>query len=115
METTGNAGGVFNLNVAPTAGSLQQLMNAMNQGLLVTDLFGQGVNLMTGDYSRGAFGFWVDQGEIQYPVEGITIASNLKDMFQQILAVGSDIDARGNIKTGSILIKEMVLSGGLLI
>jgi PmbA protein len=82
----------------------------MDTGLLVTELMGQGVNPVTGDYSRGASGFWVEQGVIQYPVQEITIAGNLKEMFQQILAVGNDIDYRSNIRTGSILI-EMAIAG----
>jgi PmbA protein len=83
----------------------------MDTGLVVTELMGQGVNPVTGDYSRGASGFWVEHGEIQYPVQEITIAGNLKDMFQHILAVGNDIDYRGNIRTGSILIEEMAIAG----
>lgn len=83
----------------------------MNRGLLVTELMGQGVNLVTGDYSRGAAGFWVENGEIQYPVEEITIAGNLRDMYTQIVEVGQDIDKRGNIQTGSILIENMVVAG----
>jgi PmbA protein len=77
----------------------------------VTDLMGQGVNLVTGDYSRGAAGFWVENGTIQHPVEEITIAGNLRDMFKRILAVGSDVDLRGNTRTGSILIEKMTVAG----
>ena len=84
----------------------------MHSGLLVTELIGQGINMVTGDYSRGAAGFWVENGEIQYPVEEITIAGNLKDMFKSIVAVGSDTDYRGNIRTGSILVEQMAVAGG---
>ena len=83
----------------------------MHTGLLVTELIGFGVNTVTGDYSRGAAGFWVENGEIQYPVEEITVAGNLKDMFRQLVAVGSDVDLRGNIRTGSILIDGMTIAG----
>jgi PmbA protein len=78
---------------------------------LVTELIGQGVNMINGNYSRGAAGFWVEHGEIQYPVEEITIAGNLKDMYQHIVAVGNDVDLRGNIRTGSILIERMSIAG----
>jgi len=77
----------------------------------VTELMGQGVNMVTGDYSRGAAGFWVENGKIQYPVEEITIAGNLKDMFKHIVAVGNDVDLRGNVRTGSILIERMAIAG----
>ncbi|MBI3569517.1 MAG: metalloprotease PmbA, partial [Gammaproteobacteria bacterium] len=87
------------------------LIKRMHTGLLVTELIGFGVNSITGDYSRGAAGFWVENGEIQYPVEEITIAGNLKDMFRRIKAVGSDIDTRGNIRNGSILIENMTVAG----
>ena len=83
----------------------------MGSGLLVTELVGHGVNNVTGDYSRGAAGFWVEQGEIQFPVEEITIAGNLKDMYRQIDAVGSDVDTRGNTRCGSILIADMTVAG----
>jgi len=111
MQSTGHAGGIHNLCVAPGDKDFAQLLKQMDTGLLVTELMGQGVNPVTGDYSRGASGFWVEQGAIQYPVQEITIAGNLKDMFQQILAVGNDIDYRGNIRTGSILIEEMAIAG----
>ena len=111
MQSTGHAGGIHNLCVAPGDKDFSQLLKQMDTGLLVTELMGQGVNPVTGDYSRGASGFWVEQGVIQYPVQEITIAGNLKDMFQQILAVGNDIDYRGNIRTGSILIEEMAIAG----
>ena len=111
MQTTGHAGGVRNLNITAGEKNLEQLLKEMDTGLLVTELMGQGVNPVTGDYSRGASGFWVAQGEIQYPVQEITIAGNLKDIFQHILAVGNDIDYKGNIRTGSILIEEMAIAG----
>jgi len=111
MQTTGHAGGVHNLSVESGDQDLTQLLKQMDTGLLVTELMGQGVNPVTGDYSRGASGFWVEQGEIQYPVQEITIAGNLKDMFKQILAVGNDIDYRGSVRTGSILIEEMAIAG----
>jgi PmbA protein len=85
----------------------------MHQGLLVTELMGHGVNTVTGDYSRGAAGFWVENGEIQFPVEEITIAANLKDMFQGIVEIGSDLDMRGNIRTGSILLEGMTIAGAV--
>ena len=111
MQTTANAGGVHNLIVKPGELDLQGLLKKMNKGVLVTELIGQGVNLVTGDYSRGAFGFWVENGKIQYPVSEITIAGNLKDMFMNIAAVGCDIDKRGNIQTGSVLLEEMMVAG----
>ena len=111
MQTTGNAGGVFNLQVSTQVDSLSALCQKMGKGLLVTDLMGQGVNILTGDYSRGVRGFWVENGEIQFPVHEVTIASNLKDMFLSIVAVANDVDTRGNIQTGSILIEEMTLAG----
>jgi PmbA protein len=111
MHTTGNAGGVHNLTIDPGKEDLPALMKRMNTGLLVTELIGFGVNTITGDYSRGAAGFWVENGEIQYPVEEITIAGNLKDMFRHVVAVGSDVDTRGNIRSGSILIENMTVAG----
>ncbi|MCR4347032.1 MAG: metalloprotease PmbA [Sulfuricaulis sp.] len=111
LPTTGNAGGVHNLTIDPGKEDLAALMKRMNTGLLVTELIGFGVNTITGDYSRGAAGFWVENGEIQYPVEEITIAGNLKDMFRRIVAVGSDVDTRGNIRSGSILIENMTVAG----
>ena len=111
MQTTGNAGGTHNLTVEP--GDLDEagLLKKMGTGLLVTELMGQGANLLTGDYSRGATGFWVENGEIRYPVEEITIAGNLRDLFANIVAVGSDVDQRSNIRTGSILIEAMTIAG----
>jgi len=111
METTANAGGVHNLQIQSGEKDMQGLLAEMEQGLLVTELMGQGINIVTGDYSRGAAGFWVENGEIQYPVEEITIAGNLKDMFKQIVQVGNDVDKRGNIQTGSVLIENMTLAG----
>jgi len=111
LETTGNAGGVFNLFVNTGNKDLKALLKTMDTGLLITDLMGQGVNLVTGDYSRGASGFWVERGEIQYPVEEITIAGNLKEIYAQIIEIGNDIDRRGNIQTGSILIENMMVAG----
>ncbi len=111
MTTTGNAGGVHNLTIDPGKDDLAALVKRMHTGLLVTELIGFGVNTVTGDYSRGAAGFWVENGAIQYPVEEITIAGNLKDMFRRISAVGNDVDIRGNIRSGSILIESMTVAG----
>ncbi len=111
MQTTGNAGGVHNLTVDSGALDFDGMLKHMDTGLLVTEMMGQGVNMVTGDYSRGASGFWVEQGKIQYPVEEITIAGNLKDMFKHIVAVGNDVDLRGNIRCGSILIEQMSIAG----
>ncbi len=111
MQTTGNAGGVHNLTVEPGDMDLDALLKQMHRGLLVTELMGQGVNMVTGDYSRGASGFWVENGQIQFPVEEITIAGNLQDMFKSIIAIGQDMDLRGNIRSGSILIEQMAVAG----
>lgn len=111
LATTANAGGVHNLTIKPTMGELSDIIKTMGTGLLVTELMGQGVNGITGDYSRGASGFWVEQGEIQYPVDGLTIAGNLKDMYLQILGVGSDINPSISTRCGSILIEEMTIAG----
>ena len=112
LKTTGNAGGTHNLVVAPnTSGGLPAMLERLGTGLYVTELMGQGVNAVTGDYSRGAAGFWVEQGAIQYPVAEITIAGNLRDMLKDIIAVGDDVDARGGTRTGSILLKEMTIAG----
>jgi PmbA protein len=112
LRTTGNAGGAHNLIVAPTAtGGLPAMMKRLGTGLLVTELMGQGINMVTGDYSRGAAGFWVENGEIQYPVAEITIAGNLREMYAGIAAVGDDIDTRGGIRVGSILLGEMTIAG----
>ena len=111
MQTTGNAGGCHNLIVRPGKRDFQGLLKKMGRGLLVTELLGQGVNYVTGDYSRGAAGYWVENGEIQYPVEEITIAGNLRDMFRNIAAVGNDVMVRGSRQVGSILIEEMKVAG----
>jgi PmbA protein len=112
LETTGNAGGAHNLLVAPTlAGGADALLSRLGTGLLVTELMGQGVNMVTGDYSRGAAGFWVENGSIQYPVAEITIAGNLRDMLKGIAAVGDDVDVRGGTRVGSILLQEMTIAG----
>lgn len=111
LKTTANSGGVFNLTVDPTAGDLSGLLQMMGKGLLVTELMGQGVNGLTGDYSRGASGFWVEGGKIQYPVEEITIAGNLKDMFRGILAIGNDLNPNISTRCGSVLIDQMMVAG----
>jgi PmbA protein len=111
LEPTGNAGGVHNLIVETGDQDLEALLRTMNRGLLITDLIGFGINMVTGDYSRGASGFWIENGEIQYPVEEITVAGNLADMYKQIIAIGNDVDTRGNIQTGSVLIENMTVAG----
>jgi PmbA protein len=111
LETTGNAGGNHNLIMKPGALDLEGLVKRMGRGLLVTDLMGQGVNTVTGDYSRGAAGFWVEGGEIRFPVEEITIAGNLLDMFKGIEEVGRDVLVRGSKQNGSILVERMTIAG----
>ena len=111
MQTTGNAGGAHNLIVHSTGESLEELLKAMGTGLLVTELLGQGVNTVTGDYSRGAAGFWVERGVIVHPVEEITIAGNLREMFMQIDAVGNDVLERGGRQMGSVLLRSMMVAG----
>lgn len=112
MPSTGHAGGIHNWLVKPNlTGGLTALLRQMGTGLLVTDVMGQGVNIVTGDYSRGASGFWVENGEIQYPVAEITIAGQLQDMLKNMLAVADDIEHRSNIQTGSILLDKMKISG----
>ena len=111
MQTTGNAGGVHNLDIIAPQSSHADLLKQMNTGLLVTELMGQGVNAVTGDYSRGASGFWVENGEILYPVDELTIAGNLKDMLLNIVAIGDDVDMRGNIRAPSILLDAMTIAG----
>lgn len=111
LATTANSGGVYNLTVTPTAGAFADVLQKMGTGLLVTELMGHGVNTLTGDYSRGASGFWVENGEIQFPVEEITIAGNLRSMFAGIEAVGQDLDLNSATRCGSILINEMMIAG----
>jgi PmbA protein len=113
LRTTGNAGGTHNVLVESRDGGvpIDRLMKQLGTGLLVTDLMGQGVNGVTGDYSRGASGYWVENGAISYPVHEITIAGNLKDMYRNIAAVGNDVDTRGGVRVGSILINEMTIAG----
>lgn len=111
LKTTGNAGGLQNCFVTHSDQNLAALCKTINTGFLVTELIGQGVNMVTGDYSRGAFGYWVENGEIQYPVEGVTLAGNLVDLFSHLVAVGNDIDTRSSLQTGSILLHEMTLAG----
>ena len=111
LASTGNAGGAHNLIVPGNAGGLADLVAEMGTGLLVQELIGQGVNAVTGDYSRGAVGFWVENGEIAYPVHEITIAGNLRDLYRRIAAVGSDQDLRGGIRCGSILVDNMRIAG----
>ena len=111
MPSTANAGGVHNLLVTHGAEDQRALLRRMGRGLLVTELMGQGLNLVTGDYSRGAAGFWVENGEIQYPVQEVTIAGNLREMFRQIVAVGNDLELRSNIRSGSVLLERMMVAG----
>ncbi|PNH88487.1 metalloprotease PmbA [Vibrio diazotrophicus] len=111
MTPTGHAGGIHNCFVKSTGQNFEQMLKELGTGLLVTEVMGQGVNVVTGDYSRGAAGFWVENGVIQYPVSEITIAGNLKDMFNQIVAVGSDVETRSQIQTGSILLESMKVAG----
>ncbi|MBP9217597.1 MAG: metalloprotease PmbA [Sterolibacterium sp.] len=111
MQTTGNAGGSHNLIVHPGKDDFEGLLRKMGTGLLVTELLGQGVNYVTGDYSRGAAGYWVERGQIVYPVQEITIAGNLRDMFRNIVAVGNDVLVRGSKQVGSILVERMTVAG----
>jgi len=111
MKSTGSAGGAHNLVLAANGPDFRGMLKKLRRGLLVTELLGQGVNLVTGDYSRGAAGYWVEGGEIAYPVEEITIAGNLKHMFLGIAAVGSDEVVRGSYRCGSILIDNMTIAG----
>ena len=111
LKTTGNAGGNHNLLVKDTGSDFAGLLKALGTGLLVTEMMGHGINAVTGDYSRGAAGFWVEGGEIAYPVQEITIAGNLKDMFRAITAVGNDVIRRGSRQCGSILIERMTIAG----
>jgi PmbA protein len=111
MQSSGNAGGSHNLILQSGNLDLPGLLKKMDTGLLVTEMLGHGTNMVTGDYSRGAAGFWIERGEIAYPVEEITIAGNLLDMFKGMVAVGNDVDRRGSKLTGSILIDEMTVAG----
>jgi PmbA protein len=118
LQTTGNAGGIHNLLIGTTAqgssrnvGSFEQLLALMGNGLYVTELMGQGVNGVTGDYSRGATGFWVENGAIAYPVHELTIAGNLHQMLRAIVAIGTDVDIQGAIRTGSLLLEDMTIAG----
>lgn len=111
LQSTGNAGGVHNLEVSANAGDLASIARSMGRGLLVTDLMGQGANTVTGDYSRGAAGFWIDGGEIAHAVDELTIAGRLQDMFLAIEAIGSDVDRRSHIGVGSLLVGRMTVAG----
>jgi PmbA protein len=112
LETTGNAGGAHNLTVEATAGPLDSIIQTCERVFVVTELLGQGVNTVTGDYSRGAAGFWVEKGEVLHAVSEVTVAGNLRDMYRNMAAVGSDVDIRGTVRCGSILISEMTVAGG---
>jgi PmbA protein len=112
MQSTGNAGGAHNILVRSTGQSLQQLLQTLDTGLLVTELLGHGMNMITGDYSRGAAGYWVEKGVIVHPVEEITIASNMQDMLKGIIAIGNDIIPNSSKSTGSILIDRMTIASG---
>ena len=111
MQSTGNAGGNHNLIIPSTGEDFAALLARMGSGLLVTEMLGHGTNMVTGDYSRGAAGFWVEGGEIAYPVEEITVAGNLRNMFAGITAIGSDIETRGSRQVGSILIDTLRIAG----
>ena len=111
MESTANSGGVRNLFVDSNAGGMKELLQTMGTGLLATEFLGSSVNIVTGDYSRGVSGFWVENGEIVHPVAEVTVAGNLKDMFAGIVQVGNDVDLRGSIYTGSILLERMMIAG----
>ena len=111
LQTTANAGGVHNLIVRPTAGSLEELIAESDQAFVVGELLGQGVNIVTGDYSRGAAGFWVERGKIVHPVNEVTIAGSLANIFKNIRAVGSDVDVRGTVRCGSVLVDGLTVAG----
>lgn len=111
LPSTANAGGARNVFVTTGEQDLASLLKQMDRGLLVTEMMGQGLNLLTGDYSRGAGGFWVEGGEIQFPVQEVTIAGNLRDMYKNMLAIGNDVDLRGGIRTGSVLLERMTVAG----
>ncbi|WP_314154508.1 metallopeptidase TldD-related protein, partial [Rouxiella badensis] len=111
LQSTGHAGGIHNWRIAGQGDDFSAMLRKLGKGLLVTELMGQGVSGVTGDYSRGAGGFWVENGEIQYPVSEITIAGNLKDMLRNMVSIGSDIETRSNIQCGSIILPEMKIAG----
>ena len=111
LETPGNAGGIHHLTAASGDQDLTDLISGLEKGLLVTELIGFGVNMVTGDYSRGAAGFWIENGQIQYPVEEVTVAGNLKGIFSGLCAIGKDVDMRRNIRCGSILIDGLTVAG----
>ena len=111
LISTGNAGGVYNLDIDGDKTPYAEVLASVDKGLLVTELMGQGINGVTGDYSRGAAGFWVEGGEIQYPVAEVTIAGNLKDMYASINALGDDVDYRGNVRAPSVLLNQMMVAG----
>ncbi|SJL83641.1 metalloprotease PmbA [Vibrio palustris] len=111
MTPTGHAGGIHNWFVKSTGQDFQQMLQTLGTGILVTEVMGQGVNIVTGDYSRGAAGFWVENGIIQYPVSGFTIAGNLQEIFQKTVAVGADIETRSQIQMGSLLVENMKVAG----
>ena len=111
LQSTANSGGTHNLTLDSTGQSFDEMLKLMDTGFLVTELIGSGINGITGDYSRGAAGFWVENGEIQFAVDEVTVAGNLKDMLQHIVAIGNDVDLRGSTRTGSILIEGMMIAG----
>ncbi len=111
LTSTGHASGVHNLNLDSTGKTFEECLAEMHRGFLVTELMGHGVNTVTGDYSRGAAGFWVENGKLDHPVEEVTIASNLRSMFKGIVEIGKDIDFRGSVRCGSILIADMTIAG----
>jgi len=111
METTGNAGGVHNLTIDPEEQGLEDMIKSIEKGFLVTELIGFGINGVTGDYSRGASGLWIENGEIAHPVEEVTVAGNLKDIFRNIVSVGNDIDVRRSTRCGSILVDGLTIAG----
>ena len=111
METTGNAGGVHNLTIEPGEQGLEDMIKNIGKGFLVTELIGFGINGVTGDYSRGAAGLWIENGEISHPVEEVTVAGNLRDIFRNIVLVGKDIDVRRSTRCGSILVDGLTIAG----
>ncbi len=111
MKTTANSGGLRNVRVSQTGETFDDLVKKMHTGFVVTELIGSGINMVTGDYSRGASGFWVENGEVKHPVHEVTVAGNLLDMFNDIVAIGSDVDTRGNIQTGSIPLEKLTIAG----